>query len=454
MDMRTVGISFRTWLAAATCLAGAVPSLVLAQTTPAPTTAPAPTSAAPAAPAGPPPGYWINGIHLSAVIEGGIIANPADPKLNIGQSFTDHPNQPMLNQLLLGAEKKLDPNATGFDWAFKLSLMYGSDARYTHFLGFLDEALPVDQRNQLDVVEASATLHAPVPIFSGGLDVKAGAYATPLGAELIDPSTNPFYSHSYIFNFALPFKHTGVLATAHVTPLLDLYLGVDTGANTTLGRYGENNDNPAILTGFGLNMLDGNLTVLALSHMGPENATRALSPIGFNADGYWRFYNDLVVVWKATDKWTFTGEAAWTRDDFGVSGFAGKPAPANAIGVAGYAAYAITDTVTFNGRAEVFRDDNGFFVTGFSGNDDPVRAQQGRPLLSTAFAPGAATYAAVTVGLTYKPAVPPPLTGLMIRPEVRWDQSLSNKKVFNPTGPTTFSDYSAFTFGMDVVVTF
>ncbi len=125
--MTTTGISFRAWLTAATCLTAVVPTLTLAQTTP----APAVTEAAPAAPAAPaadapPPGYWINGIHLSAVIEAGIIGNPAGPKLNIGQSFTDHPNQVQLNQVLLGAEKKLDPKATGYDWAFKVSLMYGA----------------------------------------------------------------------------------------------------------------------------------------------------------------------------------------------------------------------------------------------------------------------------------------------------------------------------------------
>ena len=267
-------------------------------------------------------------------IEAGIIGNPRDPKLNIGQSFTDHPNQVQLNQVLLGAEKKLDPNATGYDWAFKLSLMYGSDARYTHYLGFLDQALPADQRNQLDVVEASGTLHFPVPVFSGGLDVKAGLFATPLGSELIDPSSNPFYSHSYIFNFALPFKHTGFLATAHVTSLVDLYLGVDTGTNTTFGPYGDDNNSIAGIVGFGLNMMDGNLTVLALSHMGPENATRALAPPVYDANSYMRYYNDVVVVWKANDKLTLTGEATWARDDFGANASRASREPANGIGLA------------------------------------------------------------------------------------------------------------------------
>lgn len=446
--MRTAGISFRTWLAAATCLTGVVPTLVQAQTTPAPAAAPA----APA-PAAPPAGYWINGIHLSAVIEAGIIANPADPKLNVGQSFTDHANQVQLNQVLLGAEKKVDPAATGFDWGFKLSAMYGSDARYTHYLGFLDQALPIDQRYQLDVVEASATLHIPVTVFSGGLDVKAGLYATPLGAELIDPSTNPFYSHSYIFNYAAPFKHTGILATAHVTGMVDLYLGVDTGTNTTFGPWGDDNNSIAGIAGFGLNLMDGNLTVLVLSHMGPENATRALRPIGFDANNYMRFYNDMVIVWKATDKLTLTGEATWARDDFGTSGFFGTPAPANAFGLAGYAGYALTDTLTLNGRVEVFRDDNGFFVGAFPGNYDPVFAQKGLP--NTAYFPPAATYGAITIGVTFKPEMPPPITGLTIRPELRYDQSLTGNEVFNrPSAATGFKDTGAFTFGTDVIVTF
>lgn len=165
-----------------------------------------------------------------------------------------------------------------------------------------------------------------------------------------------------------------------------------------------------------------------------------------------------MVVWKQNDKLTWTGEATWARDDFGTQGFLGNPQPANAFGVAGYASYALTDTLTLNGRAEFFRDDNGFFVAGFEGNDDPVRAEKGGVppfgLLSTAYFPGQATYGALTLGVTYKPAVPGPLTALAIRPEIRYDQSLGGKKVFNPSGPTTFKDTGSFTIGTDVIVTF
>ena len=455
--MRNLHNTFRAALAAATCLTAA--GTAMAQTTPAPAAA---TPAPAASPAAPPAGYWIDGIHLSAQFQGGVTANPASPQLNTGHSFTDRANQAMLNQVLLGAEKKLDPKATGVDWGFKILAMYGSDARYTHYLGLLDQAVPKSERNQLDIVEASASLHLPVSIFEGGLDLKAGLYATPLGAETIDPSGNPFYSHSYIFNYALPFKHTGGFATIHATALLDLYIGVDTGSNTTFGSSGENNNSVAGLLGFGLNMMDGNLTVLALTHFGPENASRAVNTVRprQNANSYNRYYNDIVVVWKANGKLTVTGEATLARDDFGANGFTGRPAPANAFGMAGYLAYTLTDTITLNARAEVFRDDNGFFVALAPGNYDPVYAQKGIGApLNTGVAVPAATYGSLTLGLTWKPEVPKPITSLAIRPEIRIDQSLGGNAVFNRSyNPARrvyqFYDTTAVTIGADVVLTF
>ena len=396
-------------LTAATCLTAVTPAL-------AQTAAPAPAAvapaAAPAAADAPLPGYWINGIHFSAQFEGGIIGNASKAKLNNGQLFTDRNGQPLLNQILVGMEKKLDPKATGYDWGFKLSAMYGSDARYIHAFGLTEQALSVKHRNQIDLVEASYSLHIP-GLGEGGLDVKAGMFVTPLGYELIDPATNAFYSHSYIFNYGLPFKHTGFLLTEHVSGLLDLYLGLDTGTNTTFGPSGENNSALGGIVGFGLNMMDGNLTFIALSHIGPEQPARALAPAGFNASKYLRYYNDANITWKANDKLTIAGELNFASDEFGnTTTPGGKPRPtsANAFGIAGYAGYAISDTITLNGRAEVFRDDNGFFVAAFPGNYDNVNAQKAAFPNST-IPSKAATYGALTIGLTYKPTVPAPITG-------------------------------------------
>lgn len=408
--------------------------------------APSGAQTAAAAADAPPPGYWINGIHLSAQLESGITFNPAGPKENFGQLFTDRANQPILNQLLLTANKPLDPRATGFDWGFKLQGMYGADARYTHFLGELDQAVGPASRNQLDIVEANVLFHLP-GLTEGGIDIKAGQYSTPLGYETIDPSTNPFYSHSYIFNFGLPFKHTGVLTTTHINPLLDLYLGVDTGVNTTFGPRGDENGAVAFLGGFGLNMMDGNLTVLALTHIGPENASRSFLT-GYNVNGFYRYLNDVVITYKATDRLTFVTEFNWVRDDVLGTGNSGVPKPANAFGAAQYVSYALTDTVTLNGRAEVYRDDNGVFVATFPGNTDFVNSELGLPNGSRR-APLPTTYGEITIGATYKPKVPAPITGLLVRPEVRYDRALADTHPYNRG-----QDNGSFTLASDFVLTF
>ncbi len=98
------------------------------------TTAPPPAAATPAAPAAapapaaPPPGLWIDGIHFSAQLESGIIANPYRPATgqNWGQLFTDHANQVQLNQLLLTANKPLDPKNPDYQWGFKVQFICGS----------------------------------------------------------------------------------------------------------------------------------------------------------------------------------------------------------------------------------------------------------------------------------------------------------------------------------------
>lgn len=381
----------------------------------------------------PAPQSWMSGIKLSAQAEIGIAGNPAGPSdgLNFGHLFTDRANQVVMNQLLLTAQRPLDPKATGYDFGFNLQLLYGTDARYTHFIGELNYL--TNSRYQLDIINANVLAHTPW-LFSGGIDLKVGQYPTPLGFETIDPSTNPFYSRSYIFNFGLPFKHTGGLAIAHVNEVVDLYLGVDSGTNTALGN-GDNNSAPAALGGFNLNLMGGKLTVLALTHIGPENPTRTVP----GADGYMRSFNDLVVTWKASEKLTLTTEANFVRDAF---------FKANGFGAAQYASYALNDKLTLNGRAEIWRDDNGFYVAAFPGAFDFVNVEAGKPApFVKAYGPN--TYGELTLGMTYKPAVPAPVANLMLRPEVRWDHAFGSAGPYNAG-----KDHNAVTLAADVVIGF
>ena len=88
--------------------------------------------------------------------------------------------------------------------------------------------------------------------------------------------------------------------------------GVDTGTNTTSGPLGENNGAIGGIGGFGLNnLLGGNMTILALTHIGPEtvDAAAVACSRAINANGQWRSFNDIVITWKVSDSLTFDDRA-------------------------------------------------------------------------------------------------------------------------------------------------
>ena len=418
-------------IAAACVLCAAAPAAAWAQApTPAATNTDAPKPwSAPASLSD-----WASSIAWSGQLDAGIVVNPQAPNdgVNFGRLMTDKANRPILNQLLLRLERDTDPKATGYDWGFKLDGLYGSDARIFHSLGVFDHL--IHDRNQIDLTEADIALHAPW--FSpGGVDLKGGLYPSPLGSEALDPKSNAFYSHSYIFDL-LPYKHFGLFATAHLTPVVDLYFDIDTGSQTTIGS-GDNNGRPAGIAGFGLNLLGGKLTTLLLTHIGPENPTRN-TPFGNSA---LRYYNDAVVTFKPTDKLTFTTEGVYAKDD----GFR-----AEAYGVAQYVSYALTDTVALNGRAEVLRDNANVFIITPVNNLDYVNSERGVDPSNFYKAARPTTYSEFTAGITYKPAgLPPYVRTFEVRPEIRYDRTLNDSRPFDDG-----KDKGSVTLATDLILGF
>jgi hypothetical protein len=367
-------------------------------------------------------------------IEGGITGNPDAPvdNHNFGHLFTDRANEPLLNQMVITGERALDPNATGFDWGFKVQFMYGSDARYIHSLGMMD--LTTDDRVQPDFPEVYASAHIPIPA-TGGLDLKVGKFVTLEGAETIDPRTDVFYSHSYIFNFGIPFNNTGFQSVLHVNKYLDLYGGINRGVNTSIQ---DNNHSIAFEGGIGLNLLDGNLTTLAVTHLGPETPHD-------NHD--YRYLNDITTTWKITKNFTSITDLNLIYD---------SGADAYGYGGAQYFTYAVNDWLQLGVRGEVWRDDKGFYVAQFRANNDFIHFERGDnlspsfPVDPSNLGGGETTYLEVTGGVTIKPPVPKPLAGLLIRPEVRYDRSLTDR--FKPFEQNTSRDQ--WTIGLDVILEF
>jgi hypothetical protein len=366
---------------------------------------------------------------ISGWIDSGITFNPDTPNdnQNFGRFFDDRANEPLLNQLVINLERTLAPQPGEFDWGFKLQFMYGSDARFIHSLGLFDHTAATSIV-QPDLVEAYLNLHFPI-ISEGGIDVKLGKFVTLEGAETIDPRTNFFYSHTYIFNFGIPFDHTGALATFHANKWLDLIAGITRGVNTSID---DNNDSAAFHGGVGLNLYGGKLVVAASTHIGPEtpNNNRDL-----------RYLNDITTTWKITDKLTSITDLNYALDEV---------IDAQAYGVAQYFTYAINSWLTAVIRGEIFRDDKGFYVVSFADNHDPMRALEGQPTIDPrTVGGGRTTYGAITAGVNIKPSVPKPIAGLTIRPELRYDRALNGTHPFADS-----KDRDQVTAAVDFILTF
>lgn len=434
---------FLTGAAAVALMAGlAAVSPVHAQTA-----APA-DQAAPAAPAHP---TW-NGIMFSGHVDAGTTLNPDSPdnNVNFGQLFTDRANSFRVNQTTLAAEQDIDSTAPNFNWGWRVEGMYGTDARFTHTTGLFDRA--TNSPYQWDLEEASLSAHLPY-LVSGGIDVKAGTYPTPIGFEVIDSTGNFFYSHSYIFNYGIPLKHTGIYATAHVFNFLDIWAGADTGVNTGVPfmRSTDDNHTGAFLAGFGLNNLLPNLTILGLAHVGAENAYVAgrVGP-AVNRNNYLRQIYDVVTSYKLGDALTLANETNFIKDDLS-PGLSPNHSGATAEGTAFYGIYKFNDQWSFGARGEVFRDDQGFFVTSFQESQAFMNAERGTAVANSAFGAGyntgKATYSELTIGANWAPAiafpaVAPATAGLTIRPEFRWDHAFGMNPGMHPFDVTNASGAS------------
>lgn len=112
--------------------------------------------------------------------------------------------------------------------------------------------------------EAFVTFTVPI---GAGLQVKGGKFVTLMGTEIISApgSPNPNISRSYLFGFAIPFTHTGVLFSYPVTSIFTLMGGPVTGWDNPR----DNNRQPSFHGGFTLTPAEV-FSFTASTMIGPE----------------------------------------------------------------------------------------------------------------------------------------------------------------------------------------
>ncbi len=444
-----------------------------------PALAQAPAPAADQAPA-PPPHPMVGPFMFSGHTDAGTNINPDDPDnhINFGQTGSDSANSFRVYQTELAVEKDIDSSSSSLDWGFKIQGLYGTDARYTHTVGLFDRA--TSSPYQFAFMALNGQAHLPI-IVSGGIDVTAGLYPTPIGYELLDATGNFFMTHSYIYSYANPVTHTGILTTSHVSDMFDLWLSVDTGVNEGLpDRPDTYNSGGGLLGGIGINNPIPNLTILALTHWGPGNGyVKGLTPVSPanpatgtqvpDRNHYGREFYDVVTNYKINDSLTVANETTVVHDDLS-PGLSPKHSGATAEGTALYGVYKFNDQWSFGGRGEVFRDDQGFFVAAFQESLAPDNAQRNiptnQPAFSVGYNAGKATYTALTIGANYVPPIPalPLNAALTIRPELRWDHAWGlnpgmhpfdvTKAASNAAGTVTGTKDDQFLFSVDAIFGF
>jgi hypothetical protein len=321
-----------------------------------------------------------------------------------GRVFDDKAQDPTMNQTAIFVEKTVDTKK--FDIGFRIEGLYGSDGRFVHANGldfYGGDSPQVYPENQLDLTQAYVDVGISV---GGGLKIRAGKFVTLLGYETINPTNDPLYSHSYMFGFAIPFTHTGVLGIYQVNEAVSVTAGVTRGWEQSLK---DNNDMIDFLGQVSWKMND-KLTLIVSGITGPEQTDD-------NSD--YRSVLDVVATYAATDKLSFgfNGDYGYEAD----AGLDGKDA--SWYGIAGYTTYKVNDMFAVQGRVEWFEDPDG-----------------ARGLGTTAWEG--------TLGLNIKPFPNARyVSGLMFRPEVRYDYA--NDAIFNGG-----DDHDQITVGGDVILTF
>lgn len=327
-------------------------------------------------------------IAIYGFIEGSYTASFSNPPGDFitGRVFDIDNEEVLLNQIDLSIEKTVDAAAAAKDDKFnlggKFEIIYGSDARFIHANGmnFYGGAAPqLSPENQFDIVQAYADFGVPV---GNGLLIRAGKMVTHMGYETINPTTNPLYSHTYLFGYAIPFTHTGVMAFYNLSDKVTVMGGFSRGWDQSL----KDNNGQLDYLGQLKWVASDKVTAYVNFVTGPEEAT----------GNQWRTVIDGIVTYAATDALTFAANG-----DFGIEPGADPSGGGNAqwYGVALYAGYKFCDAATFNVRGEWFADPQG--ARGLGGD-----------------------WYEVTAGLAIKPMPHSDLgSNLLIRPEIRWDYS-------------------------------
>lgn len=360
-------------------------------------------------------------LNLYGYVEAGYFYDASSPHSGSGPTyigFNNFKNQGVLNKVDLNLERTVDPTKKQFDIGFRVEGIYGADAQFIHSNGLFDEQT---SRNQGDLLQAYVDIAFPnIP-----LRLRVGKWIELAGFEQFsaniygafnDPS-KALYSYSYQFLYAEPGTQTGALLTYVLNNHWSFDAGFTRGWNQSLR---DSNGDLDFLARITFTPSDKTAIIFVMTE-GPEFPAGVGNNLPPGDNGNWWTALDLVITQKINDNLNL-GLGFDYVDAPHIPGLTGSQQWG---GVAGYVSYVINPYLTFNGRAEWYTDSSGF-STG---------------------APVGANYYETTLGVAIKPVPKDAFwSNLLIRPEIRYDDS--DRRVFDG------GNHSQVTFSVDALFTF
>jgi hypothetical protein len=269
-------------------------------------------------------------LGMSIYVQGGYLYNFRNPdSQENGLRVFDHKANSFtldLAQLVFTKE----PPAGGV--GYKLKLSAGETAKWIHSRGL------GNTNDEFDLTEAYVSYVAPV---GKGLRFDLGKFVTYFGAEVIEAKDNPNYSRSLLFNYAIPFTHTGLKIGYTFTEQVNAALYAVNGWDNT----DDNNKGKSVGLSVGYTPME-QLAMLFNLMYGPEKDSNSSDK---------RFLFDWVGTIKPTKELTFILNADYGNEQK-LAAYGGT---AKWYGIAGIAKYDFTDMYSLSLRAEYFDDKDG-----------------------------------------------------------------------------------------------
>jgi hypothetical protein len=272
-----------------------------------------------------------NFLGLSIYLQGGYTFNFRNPDSGANEQriFDQKANSFLIDLAQIQFAKDAPVGGLGY----KLKVSFGETAKFIHSAGL------GDPNDVVDLTEAYVNYVAPL---GSGIKLQFGKFVTYHGAEVIEAKDDFNYSRSFLFNYAVPFTHTGFLAGYTFSKAFTANLYVVNGWDNTK----DNNKGKTFGTGFLVTPIEPFTMNFNLMY-GPEQKD--------NSSNY-RFLFDWIGTSMATKKLTFVVNTDYAHEENDPLN-AGKNS--KWYGVAGYVKYDFVDWFSASIRAEYFDDKNG-----------------------------------------------------------------------------------------------